>query len=729
MGKEIERLSIAVGADSSALAGAMGPIGGLVGKLTGMFSGAGAAIAAGIGGAAIAIGAFAVKSAKDIEAGTHKIRTGTGATGKALADLSGSMKNVGKDVPESFEEVGGAIADLNTRLGLTGKPLEDLTTKMMNLGRITGEDVPALIASTTRVFGDWAVATEDQSAALDYLFNVSQSTGISVGSLSEKLVKFGAPLRQLGFDMETSAALLGKFEKEGVNVDLVMGSMRIALGKMARAGEEPIETFRRVTEQIKSTGSAGEANALALELFGARAGPDMAASIREGRFEIDDLMGTLAGSGETINAAAGDTLKLGDRLKILGNNAKVIAEPLGKGILVALEWAVKGITKAIRWISELVTKIRTAGGGFKTARDIISKVFSSIRSVISTAVKIITGLWDRFGKQIVNQIKTSFAFIWNIIKAAFKVIQGIFNVFKGIFTGDWSLFWKGIKAIFGGIWNAIKAVFSAVWNTIKNIAQAVWNAISGVAKAIWNGIKAYFEFWLKAAKTVFTTVWNAIKAVITGIWDGIKKVASVVWEGIKKVIWDPVKWAWDKIVGAWNAIRDFIVGIWDGIKDTASSVWGGISNAVARIWDGIKDTWSRVWDGITGVVKKAVNGIIKGVNGAIRGMNIINPFKDIPKIPEWKDMGGPILGSGRVLVDAEPGEFMMRKAAVGRYGSAFMNAVNAGTYDPTAGGGVTVYATFNSVSPDYDSDRMVELTANKIARQGRHTARIMRRGR
>jgi len=87
------------------------------------------------------------------------------------------------------------------------------------------------------------------------LFSVAQSTGIEFASLSNQLVNYGAPLRQIGFDFEQSALLIGKFEKEGVNAELVLGSLRQALGKMAREGEPAIETFQRTTEAIKNAGT------------------------------------------------------------------------------------------------------------------------------------------------------------------------------------------------------------------------------------------------------------------------------------------------------------------------------------------------------------------------------------------------------------------------------------------------------------------------------------------
>jgi phage-related minor tail protein len=228
---------------------------------------------------------------------------GTGASGSALKGLEASAKKVGKSTPSSFTDVGTAIADVNTRLGLTGKPLETMSKKFLNLSRVTGTDLSTNIKDVSRVFGDWGVAIKDQPAALDKLFFTSQATGIGVDELSNKVVQFGAPMRQFGFSFEESAALMGKWHKEGVNTEVVMAGMKAGLGKLSKAGKDPVKAFAEIQEAIKGAGSVGEANAIAIETFGQRAGPDLAAAVREGRFEIGDLVKSMDGSKGAIEDA------------------------------------------------------------------------------------------------------------------------------------------------------------------------------------------------------------------------------------------------------------------------------------------------------------------------------------------------------------------------------------------------------------------------------------------
>ncbi len=335
-----------------AIAAQLAPITNRFGKL-------GKAGVAGLGivaGAAVGTGTALYRIGEAFDDANDTIRVGTGATGKRLKGLEQVFKNVVKGVPTDFEHASDAVTQINQRLGLTGKPLTKISKQFLELSRLTKTDLSTNIESVTRLFGDWGIQTGKQSGKLDELFRASQKTGVPVSKLSEIMTKFGGPLRQLGFNFDQAAAMAGKFEKEGVNTSLVLGSMRIALGKMAKDGEAPVETLRRVVGEIKNAGSAGEANRKALELFGARAGPDMAAAIREGRFELGNLEKAIKGGGDSIGKASRDTRDLSEKLQVLKNKALVALEPVATRVFNAVG---KGLDKLSHInFNAIVAKIR-----------------------------------------------------------------------------------------------------------------------------------------------------------------------------------------------------------------------------------------------------------------------------------------------------------------------------------------------------------------------------------
>ena len=94
-----------------------------------------------------------------------------------------------------------------------------------------GEDVNAVVKESAKAMQDWGVDAGDMSAHMDKIFIASQSTGVGMAELSANMYKYGSALRQMGFSTNDTIATLAKFNRQGVNTELVMGSLRIALGK------------------------------------------------------------------------------------------------------------------------------------------------------------------------------------------------------------------------------------------------------------------------------------------------------------------------------------------------------------------------------------------------------------------------------------------------------------------------------------------------------------------
>lgn len=302
---------------------------GMTSKITGLASTMGIGVSLSFG----TVAAAAIKAALDIDNAFDRIRIGTGATGAALKGLQQDFTALFRSLPSTANDVSRAVADLNTRLGLTGEPLRQLATQVLNLARITESDLTSVIRGATRVFGDWGISTMQQGQSLDFLFKASQATGIEVSRLMDMIVQYGAPMRQFNFSFEEAATMLGKWEKEGVNTELVLGSLRIAIGEFARANIPLRQGLEETIRKILALGPGAQATAAAMKTFGARAGADMAAAILEGRLSIEDLLVTLQKSSETINKAAKDTEDFAEAWQRTKNRVTLILEPLGTQVL------------------------------------------------------------------------------------------------------------------------------------------------------------------------------------------------------------------------------------------------------------------------------------------------------------------------------------------------------------------------------------------------------------
>jgi len=278
-------------------------------------------------GAVAAIGYAAFKMGEEFDTAYDGIRIGTGATGARLDGLKDTFKDVVTDVPASFGDASAAIAGLNQRLGATGPQLRDLSGQFLELSRITGTAVVDNVRLGTRLFGDWSIKTAGQSDALDQLYRATQKSGIGLSDLMTTIVEFGAPLRNLGFSFSDATAMLAKWEKEGVNTSTVLTGMKFALKVFARAGLEPQEALDRLIPKIRDTTDAQKAMAVGMATFGLKAGPDMVAAIREGRFEYQKFAEAIRDGKDTIHTAAADTKDLAEAWATMASTLKVKAEP------------------------------------------------------------------------------------------------------------------------------------------------------------------------------------------------------------------------------------------------------------------------------------------------------------------------------------------------------------------------------------------------------------------
>lgn len=657
-------------------------------RIRGKAGAIGKAVGIGLGAGVIGGGALLFKIGADLDSALDNIQTKTGLVGDELSSVQDSFRNVAKRVPNDMGQVSDAVAALASRTGLTGKPLEDLSTRLLTLSRLTGSDLNSTIEQSTRFFGDWGVAVADQGPTLDEMFRLSQKTGVGMTDLQERLVKFGGPLRQLGFGWEESAALIAKFQKEGVNTDLVLGSMRISLGKMAKAGEDPQKTLARVTDEIKNAGSAGEANAKAIELFGARAGPDMAAAIREGRFEVADLLKTMKSGKGTIVGSAKATDDFGEKWGVLKNRLILAAEPLAGKVFDAVnklfdklvpfgEWIgdrmpgfLDRMSKALRpvgkWLGEIAGDVSLFWNALRTgftkdegtpierfALMLREKVLPVVRQVlewigrnwkpiliaaaaafalltapISTVVAALIYAYVRFGwfRNAVDAVVR-----WIVDVGIPMVKQFALAVREWIekLVGWWKDHWEQIRAIVTGALELVQAIVARALDVILYVWQHYGDLILDVLKATFRFLRSIVEAGLKIIRGVIDFFVGLLTGDWSRAWDGIKGILSGVWDGIVAVAKFGV-----------TLLKDGILAVLRTFEALWSAAWDRMKSILGSIWDGLIDAGRAALNGILHAIRSALNFAIDLLNAALDAIDKaagpwIN-FGEIPHVPNFE---------------------------------------------------------------------------------------------
>lgn len=730
---------------------------------------AGAAAATGLATAAAGIGKALYNVGSTMDEMQDKIRVGTGASGAALDGLVGSAKRVGTSVPSDFGSVGDAIAALSQRLNITGKPLEDLATQFLNLSRITGTDVKTNIESLTRVFGDWGISTDQQADTLDKMFRVSQTTGVGIDRLAQNVVKFGAPLRQMGFSFEESIAMLGKFEKEGVNSELVMGSMRIALGKIAKgsqdagkasleaekaqkayndavakhgagsleartaqealsaaqskgalAGKDAAAVFTEYVQKIKDAGSATEANALALELFGARAGPDMAAAIREGRLSVDELVASINKGSDTINKASLETMDFAEQWQLTKNRLMVAFEPAAAKVFGAIGEAMEQNGPKIAAMAEnigplLVTAIEAMISVLTTAAPIIQAVLTVLAALgpaagpvvlaiggiagafkaVNTAKGVLDLLPDQFAKVAVSAVANFGKMGVAAVGYAAASVAG-----AAAATAAWVAANIAMIAATGGVILIIGAVIAAIvllvknWDWVKEKAAAVWSAVAGFFKAMGSAIVDAVSLvinWVKENwKTIIAVIMGPLGILIGLVvqnWDKIKAIfragVDAVIAAVRLLAALPgivIGYVSGMVSGAINKAGE-LVGWFKSLPGKLVGALGDLGRMLGEVgWDIIQGIWrglQRGWNWLVDQVRNLARSLL---DAAKQALGISSPSKAFEKefgamIPPGAGAG--VSGAARVAIEAVRRMAEDMLSTVPRARAVPMGAVNA----------------------------------------------------
>lgn len=283
-------------------------------------------------------------------------------------------------------------------------------------------------------------------------------------------------------------------------------------------------------------------------------------------------------------------------------------------------------------------------------RPLVDKIGEFVGSVV-TAIQTLWEMWlkpliDWIIANIIPVLVPIFESIWNTIKNVFgsiaDTIGGIIDTFKGlidfivgVFTGDWSRAWEGIKTFFTGIWEAIKGFFETIWNALKGIVETyinivkaqistvlnaiktiwenIWNGISGFVTTIWNAIKTAISNAINAIKSAISTVFNNIKNTVSNIFNSIKNTASNIWNTIK-----------NNIVNAVTNIKNGIVNTFQTAYNKITSIFNNIASFFTGVWNRVRNTFSelgtKIGDSMSGAVKAGINGVLRSVE------NIVNKF-------------------------------------------------------------------------------------------------------
>ena len=625
---------------------------------------------------------YAKESYDEYHSGMNNVITATGATGEAVQGLAESYKNTAKSVKGDMSEIGSTLGEVNTRFGYTDEKLEKATEDFMKFASITGTDAVSAVQLVSRAMGDAGIESDKYGEVLDELAIAAQASGISVDKLTENLTKYGAPMRALGFDTKESISIFSAWEKAGVNTEIAFSGMKKAISNWSAAGKDSKEEFKKTLDEIAKAPDIASATTKAIEVFGAKAGPDLADAIQNGRFEFSEFLDIVSDSKGTVENTYNATQDAFDNIALAAQGLKIEIGEQFSNLLSEYEPEIKQAVEAVKGfilnaISFLTTEIIPKIKDFK---DKISQFLSEhepeIKQFTDTVKGYISTAIDFIKTEIIPRIKDFVSWCIEhlpLIEAAIGGIAAAFVAFKAV------TFIQSAITAFQALATVIQAVGikQAILNAIMaaNPVGLIVAAIAGLVAAfviLWNKSESFRNFWkgLWAVAQVivsdfadfFVNLWNNLKLALIavigffislwdGFWDSVASGLQMIgdffvnlWNNLKLTLIAVIAYFIslldgfkDSIISGWQIIADFFIGVWENFKsgwnavgEFFQSIWNGFTGAIQTIWTAVSDFFINAWESLKNswsAVGEFFKTVWNGFTGAIQTVwNAVSNF-------------------------------------------------------------------------------------------------------
>lgn len=495
------------------------------------------AVGAAVGGIAVATGKAVVEAGKHLkdlgsqfDGAADAIRIGTGATGDALDGLLDDFDEVYKSVPTTMEDASKAIADYNTRLGLTGPQLQEISKQALQVSDMLGDDLGGVIEESSQAFQQWNIDADNMGGAMDYIFKVSQSTGMGFTDLMSNMQKFGPQLQEMGYSFETASALMGQLDKAGVNTEEVLGAMKKSVGALAKEGISASDGLAMYYEQIKNAGTAAEAASIASEIFGTKAGSTMAAAIRDGTLAVGDLTESLLENGETIAGAAEDTYDFAERLQIMKQGLEVALKPMANTVFDGLNKFMPVLQKLMEQIVPVISDAVEAAAPFVEeflmgAADALEDVLPLISQLAADLLPILTQLMSTLLPPLLSLVQTLLPPLMQIVGAILPPIASLLSTILPMITQIVSAVLPVLVQIISALLPVITPLLEVALQIVNDVIMPLLPPLMQIVQALLPPLVSLLNLVMPILSPLLALL-QPIASVLGTIADVIAKIVS-----------------------------------------------------------------------------------------------------------------------------------------------------------------------------------------------------------
>ena len=557
----------------------------------------------------VAVGAASVKAFTEVDEGMDTIVEKTGATGQALEEMQNIARDLATTIPTTFEIAGAAVGEVNTRFGLMGDELEDLSTKFIEFADLNNTDVSASIDSVQAAMAAFNIDSSKAGDVLDILNKAGQDSGITMDALSNSLLSNAASLTEMGFGLESAAGLIANLEKNGVDSSAAMAGLKKAFANATADGKTMEEALAELESTMQSADSNTEAYQAALDLFGNKAGPQLAKAIQEGRLSLDEASNAVTGYGDSVSSTFEATQDPIDQFQVNMNKIKLVGEdivnsaaPLITDVMEKMGQAIQKVSDA--WNSldegqkEAVIQIALVAAAIGPVLSVLSSVIGTISTISSAIGSFITflptigaalsGVGAVITGTVIPAIGAAIAAILPvlpIIAAVAAAIAAVILVVKN---------WGAITDWLSEKWNLLTTFLSEKTAQIQTFFTEHLGIIGEMIATRIEIIKTVITTFVSVIQTIFKAFGETIKAITEGDWKRVGEIWKNAWSKIQTTLSQAIVKVVKSVTDLGTKIKDSFMGLIDTAKEWGNHLIQNFINGITEKISDLKNTVQNV---------------------------------------------------------------------------------------------------------------------------------------
>lgn len=579
---------------------------------------------------------------------------------KSAADNAGnighSIDQIGDSAPK-LQKVEKAAEDFGRSLGSTLRNAVDFTAQLGKMAAVAGGAAAASLFTMSKRAAD----------VVDHLRDASLAAGTSV----ENIQKLGFAADQSGASIQGLQRAFGIIAQGEGQAQQALAKYGVQIRKTNGDARDSSEVFLDFADKIAQMQDPAQRSAAAAEVFGVRAGPRLVELLSQGRKGIEQFGKEATRLGivfSTADTKIGDDFN--DALSKLGATIGGVATRIGLAFGPTFIKIFDALTEAVAKVGPpIVSAAQAVADRLTPAIDSLLKLLGptglavvSVAGGIGAFVLALRGaaaILGPFGG-IVTAALAPFTLIGTTILSGVRLLTGSI----GILTNGMRLLGLVSAASLGPIGIAVVALTAALgFLGVVLLRDVDFTGFGQRALAAVQSVLAAFQ---TAASTI-SAAWTGVNQFFTDLFLGIQQVATDSWSAISKV----VSGAATAVTSAFSAVGQFFTDLWNGVASAAKSAF-----------DTAKQLVSDLLSFVTSQVQPVLNFLGSIINRAQQAAAALSEATNTggAGAPGFAH-GGVVRGPGTstsdsILARLSRGEFVVRAAAVDKYGVSLLNAIN-----------------------------------------------------